>query len=716
MSVIDEPATEALPAGGAADTKSASDKAAAEKAKHDKADKHGKTGTVDAGRIDTVWLGEYLLGKWADDRRTSREQLKDERYHRIDGLTMADHRERTLGQLHQLVADKAVHRAFPKHLGGEDNHGGNIAAFEELLLADPSLQIKSGVQWGLFGAAILHLGTERHHDAYLPSAMSLEIPGAFAMTETGHGSDVASIGTTATYDPETQEFVIHTPFRAAWKDYLGNAAKDGRAAVVFAKLITQGVDHGVHAFYVPIRDADGAFLPGVGGEDDGLKGGLNGIDNGRLHFDHVRIPRLDLLDRYGQVAEDGSYTSPIASPGRRFFTMLGTLVQGRVSLDGSSTLASKVGLTIALRYASERRQFAGADAENEVVLLDYQRHQRRLLPRLAETYAMSFAHERLLEKFDSVFSGKGDTDEDRQDLETLAAALKPLSTWAGLDILQECREACGGAGFLAENRFTQLRADLDVYVTFEGDNNVLLQLVAKRLLGDYAAKLSKADAGDIAGFVAGQVGDAALNRSGLRKVAQAVADFGSTARSVGMVRDEASQRQLLTDRVHTMVGEVALRLRGASKLSAEAAAELFNANQDELIQAARAHAELLQWESFTDALGWVEHPGTKQKLTWLRDLFGFTLIEKHLAWYLMHGRLSAFRAQAITDYIDDRLLPRLRPHALDLVEAFQLAPEHLRAPIATGAEAARQDEARDYYAALRASGEAPTPEKSPKKR
>ena len=38
----------------------------------------------------------------------------------------------------------------------------------------------------------------------------------------------ASIATTATYDPETEEFVLHTPFRAAWKDYIGNAAKDGR--------------------------------------------------------------------------------------------------------------------------------------------------------------------------------------------------------------------------------------------------------------------------------------------------------------------------------------------------------------------------------------------------------------------------------------------------------------------------------------------------------
>src|SRR5699024_854855 len=137
------------------------------------------------------------------------------------------------------------------------------------------------------------------------------------------------------------------------------------------------------------------------------------------------------------------------------------------------------------------RQFNAASETDEEVLLDYQKHQRRLLPRLAQTYAQMFAHDTLLTTFDKVFSGRADSDDDRQDLETLAAALKPLSTWHALDTLQECREACGGAGFMNANRFTSLHADLDVYVTFEGDNNVLLQLVAKRLLTDFSSKFRK---------------------------------------------------------------------------------------------------------------------------------------------------------------------------------------------------------------------------------
>jgi acyl-CoA oxidase len=663
-----------------------------------------------ADGIDVAALGELLMGRWAEARRHSRELVKRPEFQREPGLPMPEHRKRVFHQLELLVEHGAVHRAFPKRLGGEEDHGGNIAAFEEFLIGDPSLQIKAGVQWGLFGAAIMHLGTERHHDAFLPGAMSLATPGAFAMTETGHGSDVASIATTATFDPEADEFVIDTPFRAAWKDYIGNAAIDAKAAVVFAQLIVKGVNHGVHALYVPLRDG-AEFLPGIGGEDDGLKGGLNGVDNGRLHFSGVRVPRTNLLNRYGDVDERGVYSSPIASPGRRFFTMIGTLVQGRVSLDGSATVASKLALAIAIRYANERRQFADSADGTEVTLLDYQRHQRRLLPRLATVYAMSFAHEVLLEKFHDVFSGAHDTDADRQELETLAASLKPFSTWAALDILQETREAMGGQGFMADNRVALLRADLDIYVTFEGDNNVLLQLVAKRLLSDYARRFSKPDAAAIAGLVAAQVGEVAINRSGLRALGQRIGDLGSTARSIGRLQSAAAQRALLTDRVENMVGDIAGRMRGVAKLSPTEAAALFNANQNELIEAAYAHAELLEWEAFTAGLARVTHPATKKALTWLRDLFGLGLIEKHAAWYLINGRISGQRAQAITDYIDDRLLPRLRPHAQALVDAFEFEQAHLRAPVATGAERERQDEARAWFAAQKAAGTAPTMEK-----
>ena len=649
--------------------------------------------------VDAAALGEQLLGRWADIRTRARALCERPEMWKIEGQPVAEHRQRVFDQLHHLVDAGGVLLSFPESVGGKANPGGNIANFEQLVLADPSLQIKSGVQWGLFGAAVMHLGTEDQHKKWLPGIMNLDVPGCFAMTETGHGSDVASIATTATFDESTGDFILHTPHRGAWKDYIGNAAIDGKAAVVFAQLIVGGENHGVHALYVPLRDEKG-FLPGVGGDDDGPKGGLNGIDNGRLHFTSVRVPRENLLNRYGHVDEDGVYSSPIESRGRRFFTILGTLVQGRVSLVGASVVASQLASTIALRYSLERRQFPVPGTQDEQVLLDYQTHQRRLLPRLANTYAMSFAQNELLGLFHDVFSGESDTEEARQDLETLAAALKPYATWSALDIAQGAREACGGQGFLAENRLATLHADLDVYATFEGDNTVLLQLVAKRLLGDYAKQFAGADIGAMAGYLAEQVSDLAFNRSGLRRLAQNVADFGSTARSIDYVRSTDSQRQLLTDRVHTMVAAVADHLRPATKLPPHEAAELMNQHQSALVDAAWAHAELVVWEAFTNAVDAMDEGANKQVLRWLRDLHGFTLIEKHRDWYLMNGRLSVHRAEAITDYIQYRLFPRIRPHVGALVAGFGLSAANVRAPIALGQEEQRQSQAREYERGL----------------
>ena len=108
-----------------------------------------------------------------------------------------------------------------------------------LAYGDLSLMVKAGVQWGLFGGAVQLLGTKRHHEKYLRDVMSFDLPGCFAMTETGHGSDVQQLRTTCTYDPATETFDLHTPHEAARKDYIGNAAQDGRMAVVFAQLITR---------------------------------------------------------------------------------------------------------------------------------------------------------------------------------------------------------------------------------------------------------------------------------------------------------------------------------------------------------------------------------------------------------------------------------------------------------------------------------------------
>lgn len=664
--------------------------------------------------IDPSVLGDLLDGRWASERRRGRALV--EHPDTVPPITgdLDEMREATLHGVRALAESGSTLRSLPTELGGENDHAGYVAAFEESVTASPSLQIKAGVQYGLFGGAIQHLGNAEQHAQWLLPAQRGELLGCFAMTEIGHGSDVASLGTTAVYDPAAEEFVITTPFRAATKEYIGNAAAHGRAAVVFAQLITAGVDHGVHAFFVPIRTEDGEPMPGVSIEDDGRKGGLLGVDNGRLSFADVRVPRTHLLDRYGAVAPDGTYSSPIDSPGRRFFTMLGTLVQGRVSLDGAAVVAAKLGLDIAVRYGLERRQFTGADDTEEVVLMDYQQHQRRLMPLLAETYANAIAHEVLLASFQRVFSGEDDSDEARQLLETQAAGFKATSTWDALDILQECREACGGAGFMTENRLTGLRADLDVYVTFEGDNTVLLQLVGKRLLGDYAAEFKNIDVGGVARFIGTQAAEHSLYRSGLANVGRTIGEVLTPGLTERRIRSGRLQELLLSARVDTMVAELASNLRPASKLPKDEAAALLAENQHELIEAAKAYVELLKWQALNTAMHTFDDDPRRadeaKALRRIRDLYGLTLIERSIGWHIMYGRLSMNRARQVGPAIN-RLCAKLAGNAADLVAAFGYGPEHRRATIAEGVEARRQAEAHEHYRRARAQADHPVDEK-----
>ncbi len=305
----------------------------------------------------------------------------------VEALPTPEYRERVLGWARALAGEGLTAPGFPSAYGGQDDPGASVAAFETLGHGDLSLLVKFGVQFGLWGGAVQQLGTERHHERFLRATAALELPGCFAMTERGHGSDVQHLETTATYDADRQEFVIQTPHEEARKDYIGNAAQHGRVAAVFAQLIVAGQERGVHVLVVPLRDDHGDVCAGVEIEDCGEKMGLNGVDNGIIAFNGVCVPRDALLDRYAQVSAEGEYSSPIGNPSRRFFTMVGALVQGRVCVSGASISAAKNALTIATRYGLRRRQF-GPPGEDEVVILDYRTHQRRLMPLLARTYAL----------------------------------------------------------------------------------------------------------------------------------------------------------------------------------------------------------------------------------------------------------------------------------------------------------------------------------------
>ena len=636
-------------------------------------------------QVDVDALTVLLDGPYAAVRREVREALVAHAglLSEAETLDKDAYRERVKDVVLELTASGRTGLGLPTEYGGGGDLGASIAAFETLAYADLSVMTKVGVQFGLFGGAVLQLGTKKHHDRWMADIVSGRLWGCFAMTETGHGSDVAGVRTVARFDPETDEFVVTTPDDEARKDYIGNAAAHGELAVVFAQLEVAGERHGVHAVVVPIR-VDGQPAPGVRIEDCGLKLGLNGVDNGRLWFDDVRVPRENLLDRFAQVSADGVYSSDIESQGRRFFTMLGTLIQGRVSVGGAGVNAAKVALTVAVNYADRRRQFEGTPEGTERLLLDYGQHQRRLLPLLARTYALHFAQEVLVGQLHEVFSAApGEADETtRKLLESRAAGTKALATWHATRVIQECREACGGAGYLSVNRFAALKADTDVFTTFEGDNHVLLQLVAKGLLTDYSGGFSELDQFAMVRFVAGLAVDTVLEKTAAHRVLERIRDVlpggkEETGDVEAGILDTDYQLALLRFREEHMIETAARRIQGGVKAGGNPG-EVFSNVQDHVIATARAHVERLVLEAFVDKVKALPEGDERHALELLLDLFALSTIEADRAWFIEHGRLSTPRSKAITAEVN-ALCRKVRPLATQLVAAFAVPAELLRA-------------------------------------
>lgn len=516
----------------------------------------------------------------------------------------------------------------------------------------------SDLHWGMFIPAIKGSGTQEQQQKWLPLAYKMQIIGCYAQTELGHGSNVQGLETTATFDPQTDEFIIHSPTLTSSKWWPGGLGKIATHAIVYARLITEGKDHGVHGFIVQLRSLeDHKPLPGITVGDIGTKfgnGAYNTMDNGVLRLDHVRIPRDQMLMRVSQVTREGKYMQSDIPRQILYGTMV--FVRQSIVSDASSALSRAV--CIATRYSAIRRQFGSQNGGEETQVIDYKTQQNRLFPLLASAYAFRFVGEWLKWLYTDVTQKLQAGDfSTLPEVHACTAGLKSLTTTATSDGIEECRKLCGGHGYLCSSGLPELFAVYVPTCTYEGDNIVLLLQVARVLVKTVSQLGSgKPPVGTIAYM--GRIEHLMTCRS---KVTQAKDWLNPSA----VLEAFEARAVRMTVSCAKNLSEFANREEGFAELSAD------------LVEAAVAHCQLIVVSKFLEKLQQdIPGKGVRDQLEALCGIYSLSLLHKHQGDFLSTNYITPQQASLANDQLRS-LYTQVRPNAIALVDAFNYTDHFL---------------------------------------
>ncbi|PTU17919.1 hypothetical protein P175DRAFT_0504658 [Aspergillus ochraceoroseus IBT 24754] len=527
-----------------------------------------------------------------------------------------------------------------------------------------------GLHASMFLVTLREQGTPEQQKLFYERALKYEIIGCYAQTELGHGSNVRGLETTATWDPQDKTFIIHSPTLTASKWWIGSLGRTANHAVVMAQLLIAGKNYGPHPFVVQIRDGETHQpLENVYVGDIGPKFGYNTMDNGFLLFNHVKIPHVNMLARFAQVDQaSNKYLRP-ASPSLVYGTM--TWVRANIVLQAGGVLAR--GVTIATRYCAIRRQFQDRDAEpgaGENPVLNYKMVQIRLLPLLAAMYALHFTGRgmmRLYQENQERMKAASGADQEKRgagpeqlragsdllaDLHATSCGLKALASTTAGEGLEVCRRACGGHGYSNYSGIGPWYSDYLPTLTWEGDNYMLTQQVARYLLKSARAVLA---------------GKGAQNDTS--RILQAYLARRDKGASFDILENDGDIVDAFAWRTAHLTFEV-LKYRDVEKRS-------WNSLLVNFWRLSTAHSQYMVVKNFYEAVTSPELTSTLDGETagLLRKLFrlyALHTLEREASEFFSSSAVTVRQIGLTQASAVMKLLDEIRPHAVRLVDAWKI--------------------------------------------